>query len=264
MHRIRNSGPVILSLAGAAACLLTSCVSPRYRLAKAQPSLPASLNASSTQGRLDATLGAVIIYGGPGSWKREAFWDEYVVTLHNPGNETLEVASISLQDSTGVARAAGDDPWAIERESKSLERKYRDAGTAFARLAGPRVLVAGAEPAALAGAGIGSAGAAAAASATVVALPVYGLAIWSINRHNKTAIMIEFDQRRLPLPLSLGAGESRTGSLFFAMVPSPRSLAVHLSGETADGDTVLDLASLHSLHVKPTAAELANAEAAAR
>jgi hypothetical protein len=30
---------------------------------------------------LQAMLAALIVYGGPGSWKREALWDEYVVTI---------------------------------------------------------------------------------------------------------------------------------------------------------------------------------------
>jgi hypothetical protein len=90
------------------------------------------------------------------------------------GDQPLEIASATLVDFAGTSRSAGDDPWTLERESKTLEKKCRDAGIAFARVAAPRVLVTTAEPVVVSSVGIGAAGAAAAATATAVALPVYG------------------------------------------------------------------------------------------
>ena len=101
----------------------------------------------------------------------------------------------------------------------------------------------------VASAGIGTAGAAAAATVTAVALPVYGLTIWGINMHHKSAIKAEFNRRRLPLPLSLAPGETRTGSLFFPMVPNPRSLNLNWSNESATGESALPLDFLRGLHV---------------
>jgi hypothetical protein len=78
---------------------------------------------------------------------------------------------------------------------------------------------------------------------------VYGLAILGINKHHKAIIKAEFDRRRLPLPLTLAPGETRTGSLFFPMVPNPRSLDLNWSNESGSGDSVLALDFLHGLHV---------------
>jgi hypothetical protein len=242
-----------VALAVAAVCLLAGCVSPRYKLASKHTPPARALNVNFPPAPLEANLYTVITFGGPGSWKREAFWDEYVVTFHNPSKQPLQVASVTLVDFAGAARAAGNDPWELERQSKSLERQYRDAGMAFARMAAPRVLVAAAEPTVIASAGIGAAGAAAAATATAVALPVYGLTILGINRYNKTVIKKVFSRRRLPLPLSLAPGETRTGSLFFPMVPNPRSLDVHWSNESDQGDSVLSLDFLRGLHVSAAA-----------
>jgi hypothetical protein len=238
-----------LALAVAALYVVSACVSSKYKFAGKEIPPARSLSAQFPPAPLDANLVNVITDGGPGSWKREAFWDEYVVALHNPGDQPLEVSSATLVDFAGSPRSAGNDPWALERESKTLERKYRDAGIAFARIAAPRVLVTTAEPVAVASAGIGTAGAAAAATATAVALPVYGLATWGVNRHHKAAITVEFNRRRLRLPLSLAPGETRTGSLFFPMVPNPRSL--DLNGSTGSGttDAVLALDFLRGLHV---------------
>lgn len=194
------------ALVGVALYVVSGCVSSKYKFAGKTIPPARSLSVQFPPAPLDANLVNVITDGGPGSWKREAFWDEYVVALHNPGDQPLEVSSARLVDFAGTPRSAGNDPWALERESKTLERKYRDAGIAFARLAAPRVLITTAEPVAVASAGIGRAGAAAAATATAVALPVYGLATWGINRHHKAAITAEFNRRRLRLPLSLAPG----------------------------------------------------------
>ena len=253
------------ALAGMAAFLLTSCISPRYKLVKSplpSPPSPPALNVGFRLGSLEATLGTVIIYGGAGSWKQEAFWDEYVVAFRNSGDAPIEIASASLSDSVGSVRPAGDDPWGLEKESKTLEARYRDAGMAFARAAGPRVFAATAQPAIVAGAGIGSAGAAAIAAVTVVALPIYAVAIWNINRHNKAAIGTEFRRRRLAFPLSLKPGETRAGSLFFPMTPSPRLLAVHWTGESAIGDAQLELPFLGGLHQRNADADHASDAAA--
>jgi hypothetical protein len=113
----------------------------------------------------------------------------------------------------------------------------------------------------IASAGIGAAGAAAAATATAVALPAYGLAIWGINRHHKAEIKDEFNRRRLPLPLSLAPGETRTGSLFFPMVPNPRSMDLKWSSEARKGDSVLPLDFLVGLHVTAVSADSRTAKA---
>jgi hypothetical protein len=203
----------------------------------------------------DGGLDTVIIFGGPGSWKREAFWDEYVLTLRNQGEQPLTVAAAALTDYAGSSRAPGDDPWALERQSKDLERRYRDAGMSFARVAGPRILAATAEPGVIASAGIGSAGAAAAATTTAVALPIYGLTMLGINRHNKTEINAEFKRRSMPLPITLGPGESRSGSLFFPMTPNPRTLSLSWSSESGNGDAVLPLEFLRGIHVTADSAQ---------
>jgi hypothetical protein len=75
------------------------------------------------------------------------------------------------------------------------------------------------------------------------------LTVLEINRHNKKAIKKEFDRRRLPLPLTLRPGESRTGSLFFPMIPNPQALTLRWMGTAGDGETALDLHFLEGLHV---------------
>lgn len=245
---IRLGRSAALVLVAMSICLLAACVSPKYKRTD-KNAAPVPLNVKFPSSALEASLYTEISDGAPGSWKREAFWDEYVVTVHNHGDQSLNVTSMTLTDYEGVPRPAGSDPWALEKESKTLERRYRDAGVAFARMAAPRVVATTAEPGIVASAGIGSAGAATAATATAVAIPVYGLTVLGINMHNKKAIKKEFDRRRLPLPLTLGPGETRTGSIFFPMIPNPLALTLRWTATAGDGDTALDLHFLEGLHV---------------
>jgi hypothetical protein len=233
----------------AALCLVTACVSPKYQHSDKSTPPMRPLNVKFPSSTLDSSLYSEISDGGPGSWKREAFWDEYVMIMHNNGDQVLNIASATLMDFEGAARPAGSDPWALERESKSLEARYRDAGIAFSRVAAPRVIASAAEPTVVASAGIGTAGAATAATLTAVALPVYGVTVFGINMHNKSAIKKEFNRRRVPLPLTLGPGETRTGSFFFPMVPNPQALTVRWTSSAGDGKTTLELHFLQGLHV---------------
>jgi hypothetical protein len=229
------------------------CVATKYKLAKKNtPPVQLLSVAFPPSAPLQPTLAAVIIYGGPGSWKREALWDEYVLTLQNSGERAVTIDSMTLTESDGMQVAAGVDPWALEKQSKVLEKQYRASGLAFVRTAGPAVLIVGAGAAAAAATTASvfvSAAAAGAALAGIVVLPVYYVSVWGINHHNKKAVMAEFTRRRLPLPLTLAPGETRTGSVFYPMVRDPRSLDLHWSSEAGNGQAILLLDFMHGLHV---------------
>jgi hypothetical protein len=236
-------------------CLQCGCVATKYKLARKNtpPLQPVNIAIPSSP-PLQATLVGLVSYAGPGSWKREALWDEYVISIENHGGEALTIESATLADPEAAPYAAGSDPWALEKQSAILERQYKDHGEAFLRAAGPGVLIVGAG-AATVSAAAGSAVlfapaiAAGAAVVTVVALPVYYLSVLGINHHNKKAVMTEFNRRRLPLPLTLAPRETRTGSLFYPMVRSPGSLALNFSNESGRATAVLPLDFLHALHL---------------
>jgi hypothetical protein len=241
----------LVALAATFVLPLTGCVSSKYRAAPKDTPVPQLLNVAFTPAPLEAALTTLIAYNGPGSWKRNAFWDEYVVTLHNPGSQPLIVSGTGLVDYAGTVRTAGAQPWALEKESKTLERQYKDAGITFVRYTAPAVIIVGAGAAAISSAGVLTAAGSTAAGATIIALPVYYAVILTINHYNKVAMEEEFNRRRLALPLTLAPGETRTGSLFFPMVPNPRSLGLRWSTGTTSGETVLPLDFLRGLHTTP-------------
>jgi hypothetical protein len=249
-----------MAVVGAVLCCQGGCVATKYKLAKKNTPPVQLLNiAFPPSAPLQPTLAALIIYGGPGSWKREALWDEYVVTLENSGERSVTIDSASLDDSAGTAYAAGNDPWALEKQSKKLEKQYRDRGEAFMRAAGPGVLIVGAGAATISaaagGAAFVSSGMVGAAVATVFVLPVYYITVVGINHHNKKAVVAEFKRRRLPLPLTLAPGETRTGSVFYPMVRNPSSLELRWTSEPASAQAALPLDFLKGLHVPTAPAE---------
>lgn len=241
----------------------TGCVSSKYKAAKKNTPLPKLLNVAFAPASLEASLSTLITYNGPGSWKRNAFWDEYVVTLHNPGTQPLIVSNAGLVDYAGAGRAAGVEPWALEKQSKTLERQYAEAGIAFARytVPGALILTTGAAvafantPMVIFGSAAGAGAGATVAAVTLVALPVYYAAVLTINHRNKVSMQREFTRRRLALPLTLAPGETRTGSLFFPMVPNPRSLGLRWATADTGGETVLPLDFLRGLHAAPAVAK---------
>ena len=234
-------------------CGQCGCVATKYQLARKGTPPVEVLNVDFPRAAtLQATLVALISHGGPGSWKREALWDEYVVALRNNCEQPISLESVTLADSAGMPVAAGVDPWVLEKQSKRLEKRYRATGEAFVRAAGPGVLIVGAGAAAAAAStswAYVAPGVAGATLATVFVLPVYYGSVLAIDQHNKHRVTAEFTQRRLPLPLILAPGETRTASVFYPMVRSPTALGLHWSSESGSREAVLPLDFLRALHV---------------
>jgi hypothetical protein len=232
------------------ACVLalTGCVATKYQAARKGTPPPTLLSLADSKPPIDLGVRSVIVYGGPGSWKRRALWDEYVVTIHNQSEKPLTVVDATLSDFSGTPRPPGVDPWALEKESQSLEQRYRRDGVAFARSAAPRAVLLGATVAGASAGGAAETVTAAAAGASIIALPVYYVVVWSKNRSNKASISTEFERRRLSFPLTLEAGEMRTGSIFFPMGPDPRSLSLDWASDPTSGGIDISLQSLAGMH----------------
>src|SRR5512141_1447697 len=80
---------------------LSGCTSPKYKAAAKGTPPPVLLNLPSTEPPLEALVHTVIVYRGPGSWKRDAYWDEYVVTIANRGTALVKIDTAWLTDFQG-------------------------------------------------------------------------------------------------------------------------------------------------------------------
>ncbi len=196
------------------------------------------------------------MYKGPGSWREQAYWDEYIVTVVNRTDQPLTIRSAMLEESPDVFQPAGDDPWKIEKRSREKLTFYERSGKKILLGAGLTAAWLGSSVGVMAASvGATSAGVAMASAAAVVALPVIGIGTWIRTISAKDEIEKEFTRRRLSLPLTLGPHESKSGSWFFPITPGPKRLILyHPTGDLMQA-TALPLTPLAGLHLtdeKPT------------
>lgn len=250
---------VLLLLAG---CLLggSGCTTAKkYRLAKddTPPAVPLDWSVAAATEHAPVTLGVehVITFKGPGSWKREARWDEFVLRMENHGDEPLVIESAELLDLHGVAQRPGTDPWALEKLSYTNWDKYGKTGLQLVAGAGGVVLYAGAVTAVGLGAALSGGAAAGAGAAALNIIPIVAVVnigtVVVLNRQNKEKVGAEFERRRLVLPLEVAARSGRQGSWFFPMTPSPQALVVRGWRGGQPVELTLPLPELARLHLRP-------------
>ena len=243
---------VALLLAGV---FLTGCVtSKKYRMAKEDtpPARPLDWQVASPP--VELTLRAVIVFKGPGSWKREARWDEYLVRMANRGELPVTIESVRLVDILGQPQVPGTDPWQLEKMSYTNWDRYGKTGLKVAAGAGAVALYGGAVYATSAGA-LMSGGATAGGAVALNIIPVVALlditAVAIMNHNNKAKVQAEFDRRRLPLPPVVAPGSTVEGSWFFPMTPGPQRLEIKGWAGEVPVELILDLQPLAGLHLQP-------------
>jgi hypothetical protein len=243
------------SLALVAATLaFFGCVSSRYQLTKpADKSPQVALQLTAARPPAEATVVSVIVFKGPGSWKREAYWDEYVVTFVNRGSAPCIVESCELTGLAGTPMVAGVDPWELEKQSRTLADKSfglaKDVTVQIGSGIGA-ISVAAGIGAAIGGGGLAAIGGAALGG--VVALPMLvGGSIYR-NVSSRHEVEREFERRCLKLPATLVPQQIAHGSLFFPITPGPRRLAVRCRTGDERFEVLVDLASLAHLHLQST------------
>jgi len=239
----------VMRIAVAWACaLLGACLATKYRGAGDATPPAVDLALTSEQAVLELTLHHVIVYNGPGSWKREALWDEYVVSIGNRGTQVLSIDDVVLIGVDGARHLPGAEPWKLEKQSQTLAQRYLRNGKALARSEIPDAVVYGSSSLGGAMGTTFSAASAALAAASVYGLPVYYVVVLTVDQSNKSAMGEQFQLRRLALPRTLWPGEVQTGSFFFPMTPDPQSLSLRWSAGAGQGVTLLPLPLLDGLH----------------
>ena len=225
--------------------------------------VPQSALAGTGDSRLDASLEWVIVRDGPGTWAKNADWDEYLISVRNRSDSTLTITSARIVDSLDTAIDADDNRKRLVKESRKTTKRYKGQGVKVkAGVSGAALAVAG-TAATVAAAGVGSAVmltsstvAAGAAGALLIgpALAVGGI----VKGANNSKVAREIAARHTDLPLAIEAGDVRMLDLFFALGPSPQR--VELTYADADGEHVLVIdtrEALLGLHIPDQAAQAA-------
>jgi len=248
-----RSGLIFLGIVS----LLTSCVSAKYKMTSEDTPPPVPLNLETEAHSVNALINTGIIFGGPGSWKREAYWDEYLLSITNHSDHPVTLTSSMIIDFQGNQVMSGNDPWELQEQSKEWIKGYDTGTTGVVLKVGAASVLTGAVASAIVGASLagtmaahtGAALVAGGAAVTIVALPIIGLGAVLANVSQKHKIQDEFNRRRLVLPITIQHSQMIQGSLFFRITPGPKRLTLLFSGHETDFDVSVDLAPLSDLHI---------------
>ena len=249
---------------------LSGCGGGTKLLKEPQPIPELQPLASASDRQVTATLDWVIVRDGPGTWARNADWDEYLMTVSNRSDRPIEVTDVIVVDSIDTRVASQADRKQLVRASKEAARRYDEfgidvkAGYGADTLIGAGAVVTGvglAGTAALSGAtivsGITTGGAAAGAMTAVGGLVVLGpvLAVNGIVRSvNNNEVNEQIELRQTKMPAALAAGEELLLNVFFPITPSPRSVEILYSDASGENSIIVETSSaLDGLHLETPA-----------
>jgi hypothetical protein len=231
------------------ALLFAGCASPKFATV-AQPGPAVPLNLAASSGGLRTSVESVVVPKGPGTWKQEAFWDEYQLALTNLERVPVTVLSIRLLNAQGDALDPGENCWHLEADSRAAL-----AGPAVAQNIGLGIRAATTT--------VGRAVAPVGALSGVLLLhgvPLSPVGVSTLivpavtekmNRRGLAAegdVADEFDRRRIHLPVTLRPGATVRRSAFFPPAPSPRRLVVTCQVGEEHRVIEIDLAPLAGFH----------------
>ena len=232
-----------------AALLLSGCVSTKYKMAPKNTPPPIALNLATVQPPVAAVVHTVIVYKGPGAWKKAAYWDEYVVSITNQGLTPLTIESATLVDALGTGQTCGSNPWELEKLSRENLQKFEHYGRKIMIGTGLTLGWALSGGAVAAAAWAGDAALVAVAGTAFLALPVWAVGSGVRILVARSSITDEFNRRRIAMPLALKPGETKQGSLFFPISPGPQRLVLHCRTNGVMQSVILDLTPLAGLHL---------------
>jgi hypothetical protein len=199
---------------------------------------------------LAVTVHTVVVPNGPGSWVRDADWDEYILTVRNSTGSAVRIETMSLESPYLPApQPSSLSLGQLEDRTRACLRRVRNATT----------LAGGAATTAAATAAVGWAGSVAGAS--VAAAPAVALFIdypleravenHHLEHEDRSMIELALLERGLHLALELEAGRETLRSVFFPLTPGPVQLAVGYRSADEQRTLVVPLPALAQLHLQP-------------
>jgi len=265
---IRISRPIylVVTLACVFIVVLSGCAKGTKLIKEPEPYEIAKPLASASDKRLVATLDWVIVRAGPGTWAKNADWDEFLLRFENLSGSPIQITNVLVYDSLGTQIDARPDRKKLVKGSKETKRRYADSdikimagwGGAELALAGAGVIVVGgalfastlaysagpASAGAIAGAGAGVAAAAIAAPILIF----HGLSRSSKNKKVNKEII----RRQTVLPIEIPSSQELSTDSFFPLVPSPTHLEVIYTDTENEYRLIIDTQeALNGLHLRP-------------
>ncbi len=227
-------------------------------LKESQPIESTQPLATVSDQRVTATLDWVIVRDGPGTWARNANWDEYLLRVSNQSDQPIRVTELIVVDSLNTRIESQPGLKQLVKGSKKTARRYKKSGIKVRAGSGTKgMLIAGATgvgaawgyasvgSGAFVGAGVGAA--AGAVYVLVPALVVGGI----VRKSNNFAVNTQIEQRQTIMPLEVLAGDELMLDVFFPLAPSPVTVELAYSDTTGEHVIVIDTsAALNGLHIE--------------
>ncbi len=252
---------LVFTCALACAVILSGCGGSKV-LKEPQPIEIKQPLATASDERLSAILNWVIVRDGPGTWAKNADWDEYLMRVQNRSDEPIRVTKIVVFDSLGTQiEPVGNRSMLVDR-SKDVARRYKDEGLKVKAgegaetlaVAGGVLTVAGAAVgiAALSGSTSALAASSAAAGAVVLGpvLLVSGAVAGMVKTINNQEVGEQIYSRHTLLPAVLTAAQEQRLDLFFPLAPSPSQIEITYVDSRGQHTLIIDTqAALEGLHL---------------
>lgn len=271
----RLAGALVVIGLGAA---LSGCGGSKL-LKEPLPAVESVALAVGTNDDIAVSLNQVIVQDGPGAWVKNAYWDEYRLSVLAQSADPVSITSIQVIDSLSEAAT----PLAARRDlvaaSKRTKRRYRNNGVRLDIGAGGYKLAAGTAAAAALGAAagatavatgvalgeittavlLGSAGSGVAVASTPVivastALMAAPVAIVGgvIKARNNYKVDEQIQSRATQLPVAVAHTEASAVTVFLPIVPSPAELRISYEVGARQETFRLPLTEpLAGLHLRP-------------
>ncbi len=216
---------------------------------------------SQSDNSISVSLDGVIFRDGPGTWAKDADWDEYLLSVTNNTDENIILDDVVVVDSVGTELHTNSDRKELVKASKETVTRYKNVGLEVkAGLRPGQILASGAATTggvalatSMVGASVGGWGgfgiAAGGAVIGVAAIPVFSIyALVRMGNNDKVAK--EILARQTQLPMTLSPGSQYKLDMFFPLAPSPQLVKITL--KRGDEHRILDLDTselLTGLHV---------------
>jgi len=208
--------------------------------------------ATNADANISATLDWVVVRDGPGTWAKNADWDEYLLRVSNQSTQTLSIVEVTVIDSLYTRVEPRSDRKHLVSGSRTAARRYHDAGLKVKAgrgagtmiLAGTAVAVVGVASvnAAAYGAILSGSSSIGVAGTAMTGLVFLGpaIAVGGIARGiNNSAVNEEIEKRQTHLPLNVSPGQEASLDLFFPLAPSPVMLELVYADESGRRHKVL-------------------------
>ena len=209
--------------------------------------------------RLVSSFDWVVVRAGPGTWAKNADWDEYLLRFKNLSGSPIQITNVRVYDSLGTRIETQTDRKSLVKSSKQTKRRYRESkikvkagmGTATMLAAGTAVGVVGFGMAgASAAGGMGAASSAGAgAGAVLLAAPI--IAFVGIKRGvNNSKVNKEIIRRQTMLPMDIPPSKELSANLFFPLSPSPTHVEIIYTNAENEYRLLIDTQeALNGLHL---------------